>query len=561
VRILLAYKAHAGGATDPYTSLLPVGLGYINAVLRTAGLRSVIANLSNSGWKEIESLLKSERPDILGVSQFTHNRIESLRLAAMAKKMNPRCFVVFGGPHATHRYQEVLARNRTVDAVVMGEGEETFLELAGCLMKGTPLEQVRGIALRNGNEIVCTSPREPLVNLDALPNPAAFYANAIGVDLHRQLEFIITSRGCPAACRFCSSPRFWGKTLRFRSPQSIIDEIRFVRDRYGLLYFSLRDDTFTADRERVMEFCRLLVREKLYILWNCQSRVNAVDEEMLCWMKQAGCECVQFGVESGSRRMLQEMGKRITTEQVRRAALATRRAGINLSIYLITGVPGETADDLQVTLRLIEEIKPSDGQVSPLVYYPGTALYEKGVKTGTIREDLFEAERSAAFYVRNDPFVAHSTRALLAKLHQVAAKNRFTAEQFRIQKKVVGYCHATNILAGDFYENTGRWGLAEAEYREIVEREPANPWGWVMLGELYGKMGAADRSRQAFEQLLRLVPAHAPAYVNLGELQRLSGACLEAKNMYARALRLDPGNAVAKKGLEAIHGRKKNGET
>jgi anaerobic magnesium-protoporphyrin IX monomethyl ester cyclase len=561
VRILLAYKANAAGAADPYTSLLPVGLGYINAVLGTAGLRSVIANLSNSGWKEIESLLKAERPDILGVSQFTHNRFESLRLAALAKKLNPRCFVVFGGPHATHRYTEILARHRTVDAVVTGEGEETFLELAGCLMKGTPLEQVRGIALRTGNEIVRTLPREPLVNLDALPIPAAFYATAIGVDLHRQLEFIITSRGCPAACHFCSSPRFWGKTLRFRSPQSIIDEIRFIRDRYGLLYFSLRDDTFTADRERVMEFCRLLLRQKLYILWNCQSRVNAVDEEMLRWMKKAGCECVQFGVESGSCRILQELGKRITLEQVRRAALATRRAGINLSIYLINGVPGETADDLQATLRLIEEIKPNDGQVSPLVYYPGTALYEKGVNSGTVREDLFEAERSAAFYVRDDPFVAHSTRALLKKLHEVAARNRFTAEQFRIQKKLVGYCHTTNILAGDFYEHTGRWGLAEAEYREIVEREPANPWGWLTLGEFYGRVGVVDRSRQAFEQLLRLVPAHAPAYVHLGELQRLTGARPEAKNMYAQALQLDPGNVAARKGLEAIRKRKKNGET
>ena len=547
MRVLLAYKAHAAGAADPYTALLPVGLGYIHAVLRTEGLRSVIANLSNSGWKEIESLLKTERPDILGVSQFTHNRLDSIRLAALAKKLNPRCFVVFGGPHATHRYHEVLARNRTIDAVVIGEGEETFLDLVGCLTKGIPLDQVRGIALRHGNQVVRTSPREPVLNLDAMPIPAAFYANTVGVNLHRQLEFIITSRGCPAACRFCSSPRFWGKTLRFRSPQSIIDEIRFIRDHYGLLYFSLRDDTFTADRERVMEFCRLLLREKINILWNCQSRANAVDEEMLRWMKKAGCECVQFGVESGSRRILQELGKSITPEQVRLAGLATRQAGINLSIYLITGVPGETAADLQATLRLIEEIKPSDGQVSPLVYYPGTALFEKGVKTGAVKEDLFEAERSAAFYVRDDPFVAQSTRALLAKLHQVAARNRFTAKQFRTQKKVVGYCHATNILAGDFYENHGQWQLAEAEYREICEREPENPWGWLMMGELYGRMGVVERSRQAFEQLLRLVPLHVPAYVNLGELQRRAGAWTEANNMYAQALRLDPGNEAAKK--------------
>ena len=86
----------------------------------------------------------------------------------------------------------------------------------------------------------------------------------------------------------------------FAHHSSIVEEIRYIRDRYGLIYFSIRDDTFTSDRSRVLEFCRLLLREKLYILWNCQSRVNAVDEEMLCWMKRAGCECVQYGVESGS---------------------------------------------------------------------------------------------------------------------------------------------------------------------------------------------------------------------------------------------------------------------
>ena len=290
--------------------------------------------------------------------------------------------MVFGGPHATHRAREILAANRAVDAVVLGEGEETFLELAGYLAAGnTSLENIRGLALRRGNDVLLTPSREPLADLDNLPLPAAYYDNSFAVDPRRQLEFIITSRGCPAACRFCSSPRFWGKTLRFRSPQSIVDEIRFIRDKYGLLYFSMRDDTFTADRERVMAFCRLLLREKIYILWNCQSRVNAVDAEMLLMMKRAGCECVQFGVESGSRSVLKELGKSITPEQVKAAALAVRQAGINLSIYLITGVPGETEEDLKATCRLIEEIKPSDGQISPLAYYPGTALFEKGVCT------------------------------------------------------------------------------------------------------------------------------------------------------------------------------------
>jgi radical SAM superfamily enzyme YgiQ (UPF0313 family) len=559
VRILLTYKAHAAGAADPYTSLLPVGLGYISAVLRERGFESRIANLSKSGWKETEALLRTERPDILGISQFTHNRFESLKLAALAKKTDPACFVVFGGPHATHRALEILAENRSVDSVVMGEGEETFLELAGCLAAGKrSLESVRGLALRSGNDILLTPPREPLANLDNLPLPAAYYDNASGVDPHLQLEFIITSRGCPAACRFCSSPRFWGKTLRFRSPESIVDEIRFIRDRYGLIYFSLRDDTFTADRERVMAFCRLLLRERIYILWNCQSRVNAVDAEMLLMMKRAGCECVQFGVESGSRSVLKELGKNITVEQVKSAGSATRRAGINLSVYLITGVPNETEEDLKATLRLIEEIKPADGQVSPLAYYPGTALFEKGVASGEIRGDIFETAKSPALFVRDDPFVAVSTTALLARLERVAGKSRFTAEEFGAQTSALGYCHATNVLTGIFYEETGRLRQAEAEYQEIVEREPANPWGWLMLGELHAGMGIIDKAGSAFTELLRLIPKHAPAYAQMGELYRRTSGHDEAERMYLRALSLDPENAMAKKGMAAMRRGKQN---
>lgn len=556
MRILLAYKSHAAGASDPYTSLLPVGLGYINAVLRNRGFESRIANLSASNWKETAALLESERPDILGISQFTHNRFESLKLAAIAKDVNPACFVVFGGPHATHRAREILAGNRAVDAVVLGEGEETFLDLAACLKaKMTYLDSIRGLAFRHGSDILLTPSRTPLADLDNLPLPAAYYDNAFGVDPRRQLEFIITSRGCPAACRFCSSPRFWGKTLRFRSPQSIVDEIRFIRDKYGLIYFSIRDDTFTTGRERVMAFCRLLLREKIYILWNCQSRVNAVDAEMLLMMKRAGCECVQFGVESGSPRMLKELGKNITPEQVKAAALAARKAGINLSVYLITGVPNETEEDLNATCRLIDEIKPADGQVSPLAYYPGAALFEKGIAAGAVSGDIFESAKSPALFVRNDPAVANSTAALLARLERAAKKGRFSAEEFRSQKSALGYCHATNVLAGEFYENAGRWRQAEAEYREIVEKEPDNPWGWLMLGELYAGMEIIDKAKSAFAELIRLVPAHAPAYAHLGELHRLSAGHKEAERLYMQALRLEPGNETAKKGLAAIRRR------
>jgi radical SAM superfamily enzyme YgiQ (UPF0313 family) len=288
MRILLLYKSHPAGARDPYTSLVPTGLGYVNAFLGEQGFSSRIANLSGSSWREAEALLSGELPDLVCISQFTHNRSESLRLAALAKKANPACVTLLGGPHATHTFTAVLERCREVDAVVLGEGEETVLAVARAMERGErDLSVIPGLACRSGRE-VRHSTRPPLVELDSLPFPALRYSDARGCDVRRQLEFIITSRGCPGSCRFCSSPLFWGKSLRFRSPRSMVDEIRYIRDRYGLIYFSLRDDTFTARPERVIEFCRLLLEEKVHILWNCQSRVSCVDEEMLLWMRRAG---------------------------------------------------------------------------------------------------------------------------------------------------------------------------------------------------------------------------------------------------------------------------------
>lgn len=552
MRILLAYKADRHGAVDPHTSLLPTGLGYLNALLRREGFASRLANLSRASWREIEALLERERPALLGISQFTHNRFESLKLAALAKRHNPDCVTILGGPHATHRATALLSRYPAIDAIVLGEGEETVLELAQRLAAGDcRLSAVAGLACRDGDEIR-HSVRPPVSDLDGLPFPAAFMDDAWQTDAQRQLEFIITSRGCPAACRFCSSPRFWGRTIRFRSPRSIVDEIRYIRDRYGLIYFSLRDDTFTTRKERVIEFCRLLLEERLYVLWNCQSRVSCVDEEMLGWMRRAGCECVQYGVESGSEAVLVRLGKGITPEQVRRAARATRRAGIELSIYLITGVPGEGEADLQATLQLIREIRPHDGQVAPLAFYPGTALFADAVARGEVPEDLFEQQRGAAFYVRDDPFVGRATEELLQTVARTGRRARFAGADFAAQKRLLGFCHATNLAAGLWRAERGDPAGAAAEYREIIARQPENPWGPLALGELLGMTGDLIGAEAEFQRVLALVPRHVPAYLALGDLRLMAGDGAGARTFFEQARRLSPGDGEVRERLRSV---------
>lgn len=562
MRILLASRPHPGGFRDTFTSLMPTGLGYLNALLRENGFGSRLANLSGASWREVEELLRRERPTILGISVFTHNRFESLRLAALAKKIDPACLTVFGGPHATHAFESILMGHREVDLVVLGEGEETFLDLARMVAwGGRSFESIAGLAFRQGAR-VHHAMRAPVADLDALPLPALHMDDAWGCDVRRQLEFIITSRGCPASCRFCSSPRFWGKALRFRSPRVMVDEIRAIRDRYGLIYFSLRDDTFTINKERVIDFCRLLLEERVHILWNCQSRVSAVDEEMLLWMRRAGCECVQYGVESGSERVLAYLGKGITPEQVRRAARATRRAGINLSIFLITGVPGETDEDLRATLKLVNEVLPHDGHVAPLAYYPGTAIFEEAVREGRVSADLFERDRGEALFVRRDPFVARSTEALLQALTRVGRKARFGLADFTAQRELLGYCDGTNLAQGEWHEGKGDTRKAEVLYREIVERQPDNPWGWLALGGLHGSRGDYGGAEKAFARVLSIVSTHVPAHLALGDLRLEVGDRKGARQRYEAASRLNPCDPDVEERLRLVvgrHGTKKGG--
>ncbi|MBU5615140.1 B12-binding domain-containing radical SAM protein [Geomonas azotofigens] len=548
MNILLAYKCHPEGAKDPFTSLLPVGLLSLGGVLRRGGHEVTLANLSGCSWQQARQLLLRLSPDLVGISQFTHNRTESLKLASLAKEAVPSCRVVLGGPHATHSWREQLERHRDVDVVVLGEGEETLLELVRALEQGRPLAEVAGLAWRDGDNAMQGAPRAAISELDLLPLPLEDVGETIGVDLRRQLEFVITSRGCPASCLFCSSPLFWGRGVRFRSPASVVEELRLLKERYGLIYFSFRDDTFTANRARVLEICRLIEEQRLHILWNCQSRVNAVDQEMLVAMKRAGCECIQFGVESGSPEMLKALGKKILPADVERAAAAARRAGINLSVYLITGIPGEDDEDLQQTVRLIDRIRPQDGQVSPLVYYPGTELLHGAVRRKEVPPHLFEEEEGEGFLVRRDPFVERSRQSMLKALQKAGKKARFTRADFTAQRELVGYSFVTELLQAEVLEQEGDWEGAVKLCRAMTRQEADNPWGWLQLAGLQERGGDLAGATRSYRQLARLVPNHLPAFVALGELALAQGDRAAAAGHYQRALELDPNDEAALEG-------------
>lgn len=511
MKMLLAYMSGAPDRNDPFVSVLPAGLCSLLACLREAGFDALLANFS--GWPEAAVIkhLRLLKPDIIGISQWTHNRHASLDLARLVRRERPGSTVIMGGAHATFRYKELLAEGSPVDIVVLGEGEATLQEIAGLVAAGQDWKSARGIAFRHCGKVVVNDLRPPLLDLDLLPIASRYLEDSIGVDRELQSEFILTARGCPSACYFCSSPGFWKRKIRFRSPANIYNEIRYIRDKYGLIYYSLRDDTFTADRNRTIEFCRLLIEGGAHLLWNCQSRVNAIDEEMLTWMKRAGCECVQLGVESGSPEILKRLGKSITPGQVERAASLIRKLGINLSVYLISNVPGETEADIKQTVELIRRIRPDDGYVSPLAYYPGTKLFEDAVAKGLVDKDVFEENPDVAVYAAGAPG-PDSSRLLKA----LAGHAQRDAGRFRRQKQLLGYCYTTNVLAGEWHRQNGNFTAAEQEFREITEKEATNPWGWYLLGDLYREQGEGRVAAQCCRKVLEVVPMHGPSLAALG---------------------------------------------
>ena len=515
MKILLGYTCHDLGKMEFYSRFTPLGLGTLNAVLRRDGFDSRIVNCSAWSWPRAKRFLESERPDLFGVSVFTFNRHEAMRLAALARAANPRCLIVAGGPHATHLPRHLLANYPQIDVVVRGEGEETLLDLARAKARGDLDEKlgvIPGVTCRTPARdslaagVSDTAERPVILNLDTLPHPSADPAT-VGVDPTTQFEFIITSRGCPAACTFCSSPDFWGRGMRFRSAANMIEEVRLLRDRHGVVYVSVRDDTFTVNKKRVIDFCRGLIDQKIDLLWDCQSRVNAVDEERLAWMRRAGCTHIQYGVESGSPRMLQRLNKGITLDQVRAAAAATRRVGLGLSIYLITGIESETDEDLESTLRLIEEIRPHDGLVSPMTIYPGTALHEEAMARHGLTEEYWVKERREAFYVREDPWTRRSIRSLQATLRRVGRRAAYGPEDFALQREVVGDCYALRLSAGEFWQRRGSLVRAREEYQAILQDNPRSLWARMRLGALAMRGRRHDEAAGHYRAARAIAPA------------------------------------------------------
>ena len=525
-RILLAYSAPRSGFGDEWMTFLPIGLGYLQAMLKSRSFPCRVANLSGKGRKEALAYFRAQNPSVVGISMFTFNRKRSYELLTWAREACPGAILLAGGPHPTHLATEVFEDCPALDAIVQGEGEGALLGIAERLSaapgsdvwKHTP-----GLIHRDGR----TPPQPPLEDLDAVGIPAE-HLEADFLDDVGQLAYLSTSRGCPATCNFCNTPEFWGTSIRFRSAPSVLREMRLLRERHGLTYFSFRDDTFTANRGRVLELMAGIQGSGLHPLWNCQSRVNLVDEDRLVAMKRAGCEFMQFGVEHGSERVLALLDKGTNLRHARKALGLVRKVGMNLGIYLITGIPGETWADVEETATFIQDTRPSDCQISPLALYPGTRMFDQYRAEGRIQKDFYRASGDAEIFARVDGHTEMALRHLDQAAQRAKAKSPFTPAEFAAQKAWLGFCSVTNLLCGEAAEQRERFVEAEAEYAEIIAQEPANPWGFLKRALLREKVGQLNSARADLAEVLALAPGN-PEATELAALWGLKQAKPRAK--------------------------------
>ena len=375
-----ARNTHTGSLTIP-----PLGLAYIAASLRRAGYNVIIkdALAEKMGLAELGDFLRSESPDILGLSSMTPVLDTTIAAVKIARPFVSK--IIVGGPHVSVRKQEIFQQCPEIDFGVVGEGEQTMVELVEALEAGREPVSIPGVIGKN----FIGPPRSLLADIDTLPFPARdllplekyHYPFSKG----KRVTTLFTSRGCPFHCVFCDKSVF-GSRWRGRSASNVVQEVDEIVNLYKITSLIIYDDLFTVDRARVNEFCESILRRGYKLDWKCESRVNLVDRETLKLMKRAGCSMIAYGVESGNQHGLDFLNKKIKLEQIRRAFRLTHQAGIETMAYFILGIPVETYEEELKTIKFAQEINPTYVQFSLLSPYYGTKLYKEAVAKGWYKE-------------------------------------------------------------------------------------------------------------------------------------------------------------------------------
>ena len=364
----------------------PINLAYIAAYLLQKGFSVKIIDYEIEQFFKgaFFQMLKDYKPAVLAVSCMTPTIKNGAAICDLTKEFDTSIKTVVGGVHANGLPIRTLEEFSSFDYLVYGEGEITFHELCLCLRESGDVSDIAGVVYRDNGEIIKNPPRELIEDLDIFPFPARHLINFDTQAGHSSRGFsnkirsaeIFTSRGCPIGCTFCGIQATFGRRMRFRKPSFIAAEVQECVEKYNCNHIVIADDTFTLKRERAFEICDILAMSGVKS-WTCDTRVNTVSEELLRVMKKSGCQKVAFGVESGSQRIIDLIGKKIEIEQVRNAVHLAKKIGIRHieGNFIIGSDPSETLADVALSKQLITSLPWTLVSVTVVVPYPGSPLY------------------------------------------------------------------------------------------------------------------------------------------------------------------------------------------
>lgn len=369
----------------------PLGIAYMAGVLQENNIDVEIldASAEDMDFKDVEKELLKRKPDLVALTALTPTIGRALETAQVVKETLPDSIVVMGGYHPTFNFIETL-EDENVDIVIRGEGEYIMLNLVQALENQSSLHDVKGIVFedKNSKEIV-VNPEAPLIqDLDELPFPAL---NLLPMKKYRLLDMdthmttMITTRGCPMQCSFCSSAAMHGKKIRERSVENIVDEIEYLKTNYDIDTIAFMDDTFTLKKRKVMAICDEILKRNIEIMWGCTSRVDTLDEKLLKKMKESGCITIFIGVESADQQQLDNMCKNTTIAKIENAFKIAHKLKIRTIASVALGMPGDTKEIMNKTVKFVHKLKPNYAIYSLSTPYPGTRFYKEAFEKNLIK--------------------------------------------------------------------------------------------------------------------------------------------------------------------------------
>lgn len=384
----------------------PISLALCAAILGRRGFKvklsdCIVEKITPTG---LAKKIKAFKPDFVVINTSTPSIISDLSVSDLAKKINPKIKTAVFGIHVTAMPRQAFQLSPGLDFVVRGEPEETALELAQKIKTRQGFKKVLGITWREGKKIIDNPARPWIKNLDQLPFPAwhlIYKNNYLMPFTNRPFFLVATGRGCPYRCLFCADKTYYGRRLRLRSPKRVVDELEHNQKTYGVSDFLFWAESFTINRRFALSVCNEIISRGLKVRWVCNSRVDNVDLGFLKKFKQAGCQMIGYGIESGNQEILNGVRKGTTLKQAREAVGLAKQAGLEVTGHCILGLPGETRRTIKQTEKFVSNLGLDFVQFYCAVPFPGSDLYALAKKEGWITSNdwsLYEQNFSVLSY-------------------------------------------------------------------------------------------------------------------------------------------------------------------